>query len=233
MVDFLNPRARVLTFDLNGTLVDWEAVAKRYFANVLARKGSEINPEYFYECWYYRHHLPMVAEPFRPYGENLQRSLKAALTVFCLDAVEEDGADFRDIMASSEPFPEAIDVLRRLSTAYELAVISNNEWSIIQKPIERLGSPFSYVVTAESAEAYKPDRRPFEVLLEKAEADPDDVIHIAQSQWADLPRSIGMRIRTIWINRQHQELHSGCPAPGAEYHDLCPLPDLLLRNVTV
>ena len=37
-------------------------------------------------------------------------------------------------------------------------------------------------MTAESAEAYKPDRRPFEVLLEKAEADPDDVIHIERNR---------------------------------------------------
>jgi 2-haloacid dehalogenase len=228
MSDLGSPRAQLITFDLNGTLIDWERSLRRYITGVLAKKGSPVEPHFFYDCWYERHHLPMVAAPFQPYGALLQASLQAAFRVFCIDVDSSDGADFAAAMASCEPFHEAPRVLQALSARYALGVISNNEPALIANPIARLGNPFRFVVTAAEAGAYKPDARPFELMLETAKLRPEQIVHVAQSQWADLPRSLSMGIRTIWINRKQQPLHSGCPTPDAELPDLCDLPSLLM-----
>jgi 2-haloacid dehalogenase len=218
----------LLTFDCYGTLIDWETGIRAYLTGVLASKPGAPDLETFYRHWYEEREIPTIGGPFLPYRQVLQQSLQAALADFGLPVRPEDGADFGTAMEGWAPFPEAPGVLARLATRYRLAVISNSQHDIIRHAVAKLGNPFTYVITAEDARAYKPDPRPFALALATASAQPAETIHIAQSQLVDLPRSIPLGMRTIWINRNAETLRPGVPAPHWELPDLRPLPDLLL-----
>jgi 2-haloacid dehalogenase len=217
---------RLLTFDCYGTLIDWETGIRRYLAGVLARKPGAPALEDFYRRWYHQHELPTIAGPFRLYREVLQVSLQGALRDAGLPVALDDGADFGTAMETWEPFAESAPVLAQLATRYRLAVISNSQHDIIRHAAAKLGDPFTYIVTAEDARAYKPAARPFEMALERAGVGVAETVHIAESQLVDLPRSKPMGIRTAWINRNGEALRPGTPAPDWEFRDLRPLPAL-------
>lgn len=216
----------LITFDCYGTLIDWESGVLDYLGGVLERKGSPVDLETFYWRWY-ENEVSALDPPYVPYREVLERSLRTTLKDLDMPIEPGDGEDFGDAMQTWEPFPESVEVLARLKEQFPLAVISNAQNDIINHAIEKLGDPFTYVVTAEDARAYKPDPRPFELALERAGAVSREVIHVARSQKVDLPRSTPMGIETVWVNRSAEALHENVPAPAHEIEDLHPLPGLL------
>jgi 2-haloacid dehalogenase len=218
----------LVTFDCYGTLIDWESGVLDYLGGVLEHKGSPVDLETFYWRWY-ANEVSTLAPPYIPYREVLKNSLQATLREFDMPVEPGDGEDFGTAAESWEPFPDSVEVLGRLKERFPLAVISNTQHDIIRHAIQKLGDPFTYVVTAEDAEAYKPDPRPFEMTLEKAIARPHETVHVARSQKVDLPRSTPMGMETVWVNRSAERLHEGVPAPAHEIRDLKPLPGLLER----
>lgn len=218
---------RLITFDTYGTLIDWDAALRRYVSELLERKGAEVDRAAFFRTWYYEYAYPAVFEPFRPYRQLLHETLQAALHDHGLTPDPHDGRDAGEAMAAAEPFPDAVAVLERLNEMTALATISNSQHDIISDSVAKLGDPFTYVLTGEDTRAYKPAAALFELVLERAGVNVADTVHVAQSQYVDLPRSIPMGIPTVWINRQGQRLNDDVPAPTAELPDLRGLFDLL------
>lgn len=218
--------ASLITFDCYGTLIDWESGARDYLGGVLERKGSPVDLESFYWRWY-ANEVRTLAPPYIPYREVLKRSLQSTLRELDIPVDPTDGEDFGDAMKRWEPFPDSVEILARLKKRYSLAVISNTQRDIISHAIEKLGDPFTHVVTAEDTEAYKPDPVPFEMTLERAGVGPRETVHVARSQKVDLPRSTPMGLETVWINRSAETLNEGVPKPAHEIPDLRPLPGLL------
>jgi 2-haloacid dehalogenase len=223
----LSPRPKLLTFDCYGTLIDWDSGIRAYLTDLLARKRVGIDPEEFNRHWYYEREIKTIGGPFMLYREVLRTSLQEALRDFDIPVEPNDGNDFGSAMETWEPFPESVEVLAKLARGYELAVISNSQHDVIEHAVAKLGSPFTYVITAEDARAYKPAARPFELALERAGVSPADTLHIAQSQVVDIPRSKPMGIRTVWINRCGEQLRPATPEPDYAFDDLRPLPGLL------
>jgi 2-haloacid dehalogenase len=138
-----------------------------------------------------------------------------------------DGDELGDVMANAEPFPDAVASLRKLKTKYRLATISNSQDDIICHAVEKLGSPFDLVITGETTHTYKPNPALFELVMARAGVERAQVVHVAQSQYVDLPRSVPMGIQTVWINRQHQKLLAETPTPTVTLDNLADLPGVL------
>ncbi|WP_033290891.1 HAD-IA family hydrolase [Amycolatopsis jejuensis] len=220
-------KPHLITFDTYGTLIDWDTALRAYVRALFARKGVDLDVSSFYRDWYYGHALPAVTGPFLPYRELLTTTLRTALAAADVPLDADDGHDFGDAMAAARPFPDAAGTLARLARHVPLATISNSQHDIIRESSRLLGDPFTYVFTGEDVRAYKPDAALFELVLEKAGVSPHDAVHVAQSQYVDLPRSVPMGIPTIWINRHGQTLADGTPAPTLEMPDLTQLASVL------
>lgn len=223
----LDPKPELLTFDCYGTLIDWDSALREYVADLLTRKNLSVDPAEFYHGWYYRHALRLLQGPFIIYRDLLKNSIQAALREYGATVEESDGADCGDAMAEAEPFPDTVEVLHQLATTYRLAIISNSQDDIVSHAVKRMDSLFSVVLTAETTHAYKPNSALFELVLQRAGVPVERTVHIAQSQYVDLPRSVPMGFRTIWINRNSQTLNDGTPAPDEILPDLRGLPAIL------
>jgi len=223
----LEPAPQLITFDTYGTLIDWESAIISYIAEMAEEKGEQLDARQFYRVWYYGYALPAVKGPFIPYRKLLKHTFQQALVAHRIPVEPNDGDTLGDAMAAAEPFPEVVEVLRKLKTKYRLATISNSEDDIISHAAEKLQQPFDFVITADTTHTYKPNPALFELVLARAGVDREHTLHVAQSQYVDLPRSVPMGIRTVWINRQDQKLLKETPTPDAILPDLRSLPDLL------
>ncbi len=218
---------KLFTFDTYGTLIDWDGALREYIAALLRRKGSELDPTAFHRDWYLQYALPAVSGPFMSYRRLLSTTLHRGLTEAGVDVDLVDVADVGDAMAEAEPFPDAVESLAELAEHAPLATISNSQADIISCSVAKLGNPFTHVFTGEVVEHYKPHRALFDLVLKAEGVQPAEVVHIAQSQYVDLPRSVPMGLATVWVNRHHQALEPGTPAPTLEVFDMVKLADRL------
>lgn len=216
---------RLITFDTYGTLIDWDSALRSHLRRVVGAQVSDVDG--LYQRWYYGHALPAVSGPFLLYRELLRTTMSAALAE--VGVVVDDGelAALGDVMASAEPFPDSVEVLGVLGRQVPLATISNSQRDILEASARKLGDPFTHAITGEVVGSYKPHPALFELVLDRAGVRPEEVVHVAQSQYVDLPRSVPMGMPTVWINRQGQRLRPDTPAPTAELPDLRSLPQLL------
>ncbi|SMD26407.1 haloacid dehalogenase type II [Kibdelosporangium aridum] len=227
MAPLLPVTPRLITFDTYGTLIDWDSALRSYIGRLFAAKGVQRDVRRFHENWYYRHALPAVAGPFQPYRPLLEKTMALALSEVGVAADPKELSALGDVMADAAPFADAVSVLSVLKQHVPLATISNSQQDIIEISARKLGDPFTFIFTGEIVEAYKPHPALFELVLDRAGVQPHEVVHVAQSQYVDLPRSVSMGIPTVWINRQQQQLDPHTPVPTAELPDLHGLPSLL------
>jgi 2-haloacid dehalogenase len=208
---------RAITFDCYGTLVDWEAGIRAYVAPHLARATPAgaarpvVTPEEWVERWE-KIQFQML-KPWRPYREILARSYDATMQHFGLEAFVDDGPGLARSVAEWLPFPDTTRALRRLARRYRLAIISNIDRDLLAASVGHLQAPFSSLVTAEDARAYKPDRRPFDLAIERLAIAPGEILHAAFGWRYDLApaRTVGMH--SAFVNR------AGTPRPGGDEPD--------------
>lgn len=221
----LPAKPKLITFDTYGTLIDWDGALRAYLRTLF---GSRTDVAEFYQHWYYDHALPAVVnEPFKLYRDLLRDTMLQACEAQGLSMTTAQASRLGNVMADAPPFADTVPVLDQLRRHVPLATISNSQRDILASSAQLMKRPFTYAFTGEVVGAYKPAALLFETVLDAAGAEPHEVVHVAQSQYVDLPRSVPMGMATVWINRQRQTLQPGHPEPTAELPDLTGLPALL------
>ena len=85
-----------------------------------------------------------------------------------------------------------------------------------------LGVPFD-VITAEQAQAFKPDHRLFAYAFQRLGCQGTDVLHVGAGYPPDMVSAFELRIPPIWINRR-REAGDRTKPPTRELSDLADLP---------
>jgi 2-haloalkanoic acid dehalogenase type II len=194
---------RSITFDCYGTLIDWEAGVRAYVAPLLARaipsrhEQFERRPVVTPDAWLAQWEPIQFAmlQPWRPYREVLTRSFEATMRHFGLEAYVDDGPGLARSLPEWQPFPGTTRALKRLARRYRLAIISNIDHDLLAGTVGQLQAPFSSLITAEEAQAYKPDPAIFRLAFERLGNAPEEILHVAFSARYDLDpaRALGMR----------------------------------------
>ncbi len=120
-------------------------------------------------------------------------------------------------------------MLSRLRERYQIAIISNTGDKLIAGTVAAISTPLDFVVTAQQAQAYKPDHRLFLQAYATMGVSKDETIHVGMGQFTDLKVCHELGIRSVWIDREGEPLDSAWQ-PDAMLKDLSGLPELLLPS---
>lgn len=208
---------RALTFDIFGTTVDWRSGVAGEARRLGALNAVQGDWERLADEW---RALYMPSMNRVRTGElqwtNFDRLHRMSLDQVLRD-IGADGFDLaaRDALTSAwerlPPWPDTIEGLRRLSTKFTVATLSNGNRSQQAALVEFGGLPFQRLLSAEDFNHYKPDP---EVYLGAASAlglEAGEVMMVAAHK-GDLRAAQAAGLRAAFVERP---LEKG-PGGGAD-----------------
>ena len=219
MADLDLNRFEALTFDCYGTLIDWEAGILTAIDAVLAPRGVAAGDDELLET-YARHEADAEGGAYLPYREVLARSCRGVCDRYGVEPTADEVRRFSRSVGAWPAFPDSAAALARLAQRFRLGVITNCDDDLFALSNQRLGAPFTWVVTAQQARSYKPSPRSFELAFEVLGLPRDRILHVAQSLFHDHVPARRLGLATAWINRRHTRGGFGATPPAAATPDL-------------
>lgn len=216
---------RALTFDIQGTAVDFFAPLMRAGAAINARKSLAIDWDAFATAWRaaYREGMDAVIAGRRPwarvdaiYREGLDRLLAGQGLAHCFD--EGERVELNAVWTRLEPWPDSVAGLTRLRRRHLTAALSNAGMAALVAVIKNAGLPFDAVLSAELARAYKPDPAVYRLAFEYLGVAPGETMMVACHKY-DLHAAKALGMRTAFVARPLEFGPRGRPdvAPDAAF----------------
>ncbi len=189
---------KVLTFDVVGTLIDFERGMLNYLRGLT---GADPSDDAILDC--YRRHRGNA--PTKWFPDDLVRVYGAMAPELGLPQGAGAAEGFRDSIKEWPAFPDSVAALKRLRARYRLVAMTNARRWALDHMEKTLGSPFHDTVTVDEARCEKPDPVFFGFTrgrLSVASFVLEDILHVAQSQYHDIgvARSLGYKV--CWIERR-------------------------------
>ncbi|KAF2431136.1 HAD-like protein [Tothia fuscella] len=208
---------KLLSFDIYGTLIDWEGGVYKTFTK--SAPISRFPPNHPLQDKitilhsFERAERPIqVANPGLEYSELLSQVYKRILQNHKIDDVteeeiEEAGRIFGDSVGEWPAFPDTIDALERLKKHYHLVPLTNSSPKTFGASLSGpfAGFDFSAYYTAADIGSYKPDLRNFDYLFKHCKdefgVEKSDILHVAQSLHHDHEPANKVDLESCWVDR--------------------------------
>lgn len=197
---------KVISFDLLGTLVDWDTGLD----DALRVEGGIASAEQRRRLAAAR--LDAEWEIF----ENLEefRAYRAIFAESVLAAARREGSMLGPSQAERiaatlphwPPFGDVLDVLPKLARVAPLAIVSNCDRADLDVLIESLGAPIAHSISADRVEAYKPEPDHLLALLHEMEIDEEDLLHVSAFADYDLATAQDIGVAAAYLDRRGEPL---------------------------
>ena len=199
---------KVLTFDVVGTLIDFETGILDY----VQAKSKTISAQQILEAYAIaedgqHHETPRL--PFPSMMAPMYREMAAKLG---LPNSEDDVQGFRLSIPRWPAFPDAIAALKRLRKRFRLVAMTNSDNWALSHFAKTLEQPFDDLITAEDVGWNKPDPQVFAYVRGRQSVAGfkfNDFLHVAQSQYHDIAVAKRLGYHVCWIERRKNKQGSG------------------------
>ena len=212
---------RALTFDVVGTLIDFETGILRAVRSVAAGSPDAPDDEAVLAAFGAAEGIQQELTPEMPFTAMLD-PISARLAVD-LGMPGLDGgvgpSPLRRSIASWPAFPDAAEALRVLGERFRLVAVTNADRPALDAMAATLGDPFADGITVDQVGVNKPDPRMFEAGLATLAAvgiGPGEVLHVAQSQYHDIGAAHRLGLATCWVERRRGQAGSGATPAASE-----------------
>ncbi len=207
-----------VTFDVYGTLIDWDTGAYDAFARESERDGFTLDRDEVIRL-FHDVQQQIQAGSYELYAEVLRRT--AVQIAKDLDwPLEPSRSGFLpDSVQRWPPFKETNPVLQRIAKKYKIGLISNIDDKLLGQTRRHIPLDFDLVVTAQQVRSYKPDPAHF-TECERRIGGKKGWVHVAASYYHDVEPCLKKKIPVIWVNSGKVELEAGQKKPDAEVSTL-------------
>lgn len=193
---------KAITFDVFGTIIDWEGEIQNFFQGFMKKKGiTGVTPKEVQQKWE-EIQFDYIMEKYRPYKTVLFDTLALTCKEFGFDFSEEDCKAFSDSMAKWKAFPDSVEAIKELRKYTKVVFLTNTDTDIIKAVMENTGIEADDVVTAEMAGCYKPYTDGFDLSRKRLGLTVDEMMHAGFGFKYDVVPGNKLGYRTIWVNRQ-------------------------------
>lgn len=199
---------RVLTFDVYGTLIDWESGIVAGLRPILSRMETPPDREAVLAAHAFHESTAQAQTPAKPYPELLAVVAKRLAEEWGVPVSWEDCLAYGRSVKDWPAFPDSAEALAYLKEHYALVVLSNVDDASFAASNARLGVVFDAVFTASDIGAYKPASRNFEYMLTqlgRRGIRAGDILHTAESLFHDHQPAARFGLATCWIHRRHDK----------------------------
>ncbi|KAF7586081.1 hypothetical protein BBP40_009599 [Aspergillus hancockii] len=200
---------RLLSFDVYGTLIDWETGLWNAIQPTLKATNTQATRSTYLQLYHSLEKAQQSKTPNMPYFQlltTIHPELVSRLGI-AQPPTAEESAQFGESVGQWPAFPDTVEALRRLAKHYKLVVLSNVDRESFAKTnagsLEGFG--FDLVITAQDVGPYKPDLANFEYMLKAVKGEfgvgREETLQTAQSQFHDHHPAKKMGLKSVWIER--------------------------------
>ena len=207
-----------VTFDVYGTLIDWETGAYDAFAKEAEKDGYTLSKEEL---------VPIFREiqqeikggSYELYAEVLRRTAVQISRQLGWPLEPSRSGFLPNSVSRWPPFKETNTQLDRFGKKFELGLISNIDDKLLGQTRRHIPHDFDLVVTAQQVRSYKPDPAHFKECARRI-GGKKGWVHVASSYYHDVEPCVKEKIPVIWVNRRKETLDAGAKKPTAEVKNL-------------
>lgn len=207
-----------VTFDVYGTLIDWEAGAVDAFVKEAAKDGVTLDPAQIVPL-FHSVQEQIQAGSYELYAEVLRRTAVQIAKELGWSLEPSRAGFLPDSIQRWLPFKETGPVLQKIAKKYSVGLISNIDDKLLGQTRRHIPLDFDLVVTAQQVRSYKPDPAHF-TECERRIGGKKGWVHIASSHYYDVEPCVKKKIPVIWVNRHGQVLEPNQKKPDAEVRTL-------------
>jgi 2-haloacid dehalogenase len=191
-------RARWITFDCFGTLVDWQGG----FASALAPVAGDRTMD-LVRAYLAHERLVEREAPHRSYKDVLARALVRAAGDCGIRLSSSDETLLARRWSALRPFDDVEPMLRALrAMGYRLAVLTNCDDDLFEITHRMFSEPFDFFLTAERVRGYKPAPWHFLAFERVTGVRREDWVHVACSWYHDIEPAHALGVRSVWLDRE-------------------------------
>jgi 2-haloacid dehalogenase len=209
---------KFVTFDVYGTLIDWEKGVAEAFQKEADRDGFTLDTNQVIPLF---HEISRDVESgsYELYAEVLRRT--ALEIAKRLDwPLESSRSGF--LPASVERWPafrESNPVLTKVKKKASIGLISNIDDKLLGLTRRHINHDYELVVTAQQVRSYKPDPAHFKECARRM-GGKKGWVHVASSYYHDVEPCLKEKVPVIWVNRSGEQLEPGQKKPTEEVKNL-------------
>jgi 2-haloacid dehalogenase/putative hydrolase of the HAD superfamily len=207
-----------VTFDVYGTLIDWETGAYEAFAKEAERDGFTLSRDELIPL-FHSIQQDIQSGSYELYAEVLRRTAVKISKELGWPLEPSRSGFLPDSIPRWKPFKETNTQLARFAKKFETGLISNIDDKLLGLTRRHFKSDFDLVVTAQQVRSYKPDPAHFKEC-ERRMGTKKGWVHVGASYYHDVDPCLKAKVPVIWVNRKKEVLDAGQKKPTAEVKTL-------------
>jgi 2-haloacid dehalogenase len=204
-----------VTFDVYGTLIDWETGVYEAFQKEADRDGFTIDRDALVPR-FIEIQREIQSGSYELYAEVMRRTAVKVAAELGWELESSRAQFLPDSVPRWMPFRETNAQLERFAKKFELGILSNIDDKLLGTTRRHFRTDFDLVVTAQQVRSYKPDPAHFKECARRIEKRKKNWVHIASGYPTDVEPCLQQKVAVIWVNRHGQALESGQKKPTAE-----------------
>lgn len=214
-----------VTFDVYGTLIDWEAGVVAAFNREAKRDGFEIDAPRVVEL-FHEVSADIQSGSYELYAEVLRQSAVRIAEEIGWDLEPSRSGFLPDSVPRWVPFKETNTQMKKFLSKYQTGLISNIDDKLLGETRRHIPHVFDLVVTAQQVRSYKPDSAHFTEFARRV-GSKKNWVHVCSGVHADLEPALKAKVPVIWVNRRKEQLDPSAKKPTAEVKTLLEAAKLL------
>ncbi|MBA2450945.1 MAG: HAD-IA family hydrolase [Chloroflexi bacterium] len=214
-----------VTFDVYGSLIDWETGVYDAFAREADKDGYTLSREELVPL-FMQTQQDIKAGSYELYAEVLRRTAVQISRELGWPLEPSRSGFLPDSVMRWPPFKETNTQLERFKKKFETGLISNIDDKLLGLTRRHFKTDFDLVVTAQQVRSYKPDPAHFKECARRM-GTKKGWVHIGSSYYYDVEPCLKDKVPVIWLNRTKQQLDPGQKKQTAEVKTLLEAAKLL------
>lgn len=199
---------KVLTFDVYGTLIDWEGGMIEGLRPLTSKLGQELSRDKILETHAYYESTQQLLTPAMPYSRLLATVYRRMAEEFGVSVSWEECEIYGQSVQNWPAFEDSAGALQYLKKYFKLCVLSNVDCRSFAHSNKRLEVEFDYIYTAEDIGSYKPADNNFDYMISQLARlgyEKSDILHTAESMFHDHKPANRHGLASAWIYRRHNK----------------------------